>query len=1110
MTAADVGLRHSPGDIAVALGLDAPTVEQCAVISAPMSPIAVVAGAGSGKTETMAGRVVYLVANRLARPEEILGLTFTRKAARELAARIRVRLAQLRHRGMLPDEALDGEVNVATYDSYAGRLVAEHAVRLGREPNPRLLNPAMVFQLAESVLLSYDGPMDAKTMAPSTALTYLLDLHNQLSGHLVDHDELRAAHGRLESSLMALPGRGKGKLTKTLSEVVDSSAARVQLLDMVDALQAAKARTDSVDFADIATLAARIAAECPDVGEAERDRYQAVLLDEYQDTAFNQLEMLRKLFGSGHPVLAVGDPMQSIYSWRGASVGTLAQFVRDFPAEGDAEAPVFPLSISFRNRPAILKVANALTEPLRDGRVTVPALTSAHADTGEVRVGLFEDYDAELASIAEQFAVLWHEDAPKRAAEAAGARSMAVLLRRREGMTDYAEALRARGVEVEIVGLGGLLYAPAVADVYATLKILADPSDGAAMLRLLTGSRWRLGAADLAALGKHVRTANRRLEAARALPDEDGLTIVDAVAQHREVGGLSTLARLRVSRLAAELERLHERSAAPLPDLVAEVIRTLGLDIEVAARSGNVVGARADLDAFMAAAAEFSDSAEDARLSSFIGYLAAAEEAEDGLEPGHVQVSPHRVQIITVHGAKGLEWDVVAVASMCANTFPNLPKGVSPSKAVRLLPYDLRGDAGELPQLDLSSATNQTEAGKLVAAFDDACKDAHQAEERRLAYVAVTRARCLLICTAYRRDHRVGKPRGVSVFLTQIRDVVAALPGGGVVLEWAAEPEVDDAEGPERRESPWPYDGLGDRRAVVEAGADAVRSAAALLAVEPPEQHAAHEADFDALAGPDGPARWQAETDLVLAELARRRSRGPVEVELPHRLSVSQLVELRRDPVSLARRLRRPVPAPPNPQARRGTAFHTWLEQQFGQPALLDVTELPGSADDGSAGDDHLPRLQAAFRRSDWSGRTPLEVEAPFELVLDGVVVRGRVDAVYGDEVSPPVRRRDDAAVAQLSLFDEPDEPRATGARLEVVDWKTGAPPSGRQATVAAVQLAAYRLAFAHLYRLDLDQVSAAFHYVADDVTVRPADLLDADGLRDLLRSVEPRVATGG
>jgi DNA helicase-2/ATP-dependent DNA helicase PcrA len=279
------------------------------------------------------------------------------------------------------------------------------------------------------------------------------------------------------------------------------------------------------------------------------------------------------------------------------------------------------------------------------------------------------------------------------------------------------------------------------------------------------------------------------------------------------------------------------------------------------------------------------------------------------------------------------------------------------------------------------------------------------------------------------------------------------------------------------------------------------------------------EPDLALLVGPDGPDRWQAETDLVLAELARRGTRRDVEVELPHRLSVSQLVDLRRDPERLARRLRRPVPSPPNPQARRGTAFHAWLEQQFGQPALLDVTELPGSADDGSAADDDLPRLQAAFRRSAWSGRTPLEVEAPFELVLDGVVIRGRVDAVYGEEGTSPPRRRGDSVAAQPTLFDEVfdepevrDKPDARGvaeAKLEVVDWKTGAPPSGQQATVAAVQLAAYRLAFAHLYRLDLDEVSAAFHYVADDVTVRPADLLDADGLRDLLRSVELRVAQG-
>jgi DNA helicase II / ATP-dependent DNA helicase PcrA len=172
----------------------------------------------------------------------------------------------------------------------------------------------------------------------------------------------------------------------------------------------------------------------------------------------------------------------------------------------------------------------------------------------------------------------------------------------------------------------------------------------------------------------------------------------------------------------------------------------------------------------------------------------------------------------------------------------------------------------------------------------------------------------------------------------------------------------------------------------------------------------------------------------------------------------------------------RPLPRPPSPVARRGTAFHAWLEHDvYRAPQLLDDTELPGAADDpGTAAPAELAELQEAFRRSAWWGRTPAEIEVPFEMELEGVLVRGRMDAVFAD----------------------PD------GGWDVVDWKTGAPPSGVAARAAAVQLAAYRLAWHRLTGAPLAAVRAAFHHVRADVTVRPADLLDADGLVALVRGV--------
>jgi DNA helicase-2/ATP-dependent DNA helicase PcrA len=250
-------------------------------------------------------------------------------------------------------------------------------------------------------------------------------------------------------------------------------------------------------------------------------------------------------------------------------------------------------------------------------------------------------------------------------------------------------------------------------------------------------------------------------------------------------------------------------------------------------------------------------------------------------------------------------------------------------------------------------------------------------------------------------------------------------------------------------------------------------------------------ADGGAGAGPGEPLTdnerllaqaWERDTTILLAEREERRGDAAAAVALPGRLSVSSLVTMAADPAELARQIRRPMPRPPAPQARRGSAFHQWLEERFGQQRLIDSADLLGAADepaDGDGDEDDLALLRERFEAGDWGGRWPLEVEVPFETLIAGRSVRGRIDAVFGD---------------------------ADDGGYDVVDWKTGQLPasdSDRQA--AAVQLAAYRLAWAGLAQVPLGQVRAAFYYVREDVTLRPADLLDEAGLAALIESIPPQ-----
>ncbi|SCE80406.1 DNA helicase-2 / ATP-dependent DNA helicase PcrA [Micromonospora viridifaciens] len=1134
--AADAGPRYTPVELAKLLRLPAPTREQAAIIAAPVEPLLVVAGAGSGKTETMAARVVWLVANQYVRPEQILGLTFTRKAAGELAHRVRTRLDQLIRRLGRPgrdphEDPLAGEPTVSTYHSYAGRIVTEHGLRAGYEPTTRLLTEASRWQLVDLLVRNYDGDMSEVDRMPSSVTDAVLALAAELDEHLVDPDDLAAWTGRFFAEVQSWPGRVYADVRKALQ----LQQTRLKLLPLVRAYAQRKDDFEAMDFADQLARAARVARDHPGVGVIERDRFRVVLLDEYQDTSHAQVVLLNALFGGGHPVTAVGDPCQSIYGWRGASAGTLERFPTEFARADGTPARVLSLTTSWRNRPEILGVANALSVPLRAAGARVPELRAAlsvkdpipHRSprgyaAGTVHCALLETYADEAEWIADSVLAAWrgaagmpgalpeHIPVPRRP-------TTAVLVRLRSQIPAIESALRARGLPVEVVGLGGLLDTPEVRDVVCTLRLLADPTDGAALLRLLTGARWRIGPRDLVALH---RRAKAIAKARRELASDDGPEItVDALDEATLVEALADLGPAQVysaegyARLRAygmELALLRYRLDQSLPELIADIERTIGLDVEVAVRAGrdgtgDAGLARGHLDALGDVAARFSGETPGATLAGFLAYLAAAEDEERGLTPGEVEVVEGAVQILTAHAAKGLEWDVVAVAGLTRGVWPGPVRNSDHwLGGLGVLPFPLRGDADGLPELGLAGAADQRGVARALADFTDAWRAHDEREERRLAYVAVTRPRRLLLCSGYWWGEGTKKFRGPSVFLREVHDACLAGGDGHLVDEWAPEP-AGDAVNPTTEtvlRAEWPADPLGPRRpALAEAAAlvrryladpeaarrevadlEAARREVAALAAGgaaaggaaaggQPADGAAAGAEPPPTVDPEV-ARWRREADLLLAERAELARRAEaVEVELPAHLSVTQLVALRRDPVALARALRRPMPAEPNPYARRGTAFHAWLEQRFGADRLLDVDELPGAADDDAAPDEALTELQERFLASEWADRVPVEVEVPFATVIAGVVVRGRMDAVFA----------------------------RPGGRYDVVDWKTGRQPTGREAEAAAVQLAVYRLAWAELAGVPVERVGAAFHYVRDGVTVRPADLLDADGLTALI-----------
>jgi DNA helicase II / ATP-dependent DNA helicase PcrA len=1130
----DRGMRitYTPGQLARLLRLPEPTQEQAAVIGAPLGPLAVIAGAGSGKSETMAARLVWLVANGKVRPDRVLGLTFTRKAAAELADRVRSRLDRLRRAelagraaraagGAEPDDGGDvwaGEPVISTYHAYAGRLVSDHALREGLEPSMRLITPALSWQLAASIVAAYDGPMGEVGWTPQTVTAAVLQLAGDLAEHLREPSDVIDVGDWLAVRQAALRGRPPAGVRR----IIESQRAREQLLPLVGRYAAAKAAREVLDHGDQVALAARIAARHPEVGAAERGRYQVVLLDEYQDTSHAQLVLLRALFGGGHPVTAVGDPCQSIYGWRGASAGNLRRFTRDFPTRSGPDAPVRLLSTSFRNAGRVLDAAAVLQARLRAEAPDVPVLAPEpdRTDRGEVCCALLPAAPDEADWVAGQAAALLALPAgsapdgrPWPDGRSAGVRpsDIAVLCRKRSQFVPLRKAFEARGIPCEVVGLGGLLNVPEVQDVVATLRVLHDASASDALARLLTSPRWRIGPRDLVALGRRARDltggpkeagpggagdlapesaataqpftaeADAIAEAITDLTTETG-SLVEALDDLGNPARYSETGHARLARLAAETRRLREHVSRPLADLIAEVERTLSLDIEVAARpGGDLSAARADLDAFTDVAATFAGDQPEPTLGAFLAYLDAAQQEEFGLETGRIGESD-TVKLLTVHAAKGLQWPAVFIPGLAAGdksqVFPARPRvSTRWTDNPRLVPFSLRGDAADLPALRGLDAES-------LAAFTDACGARDLAEERRLAYVAATRAAFWLGCSGYWWGDGTA-PLGPSVFLAEVRAACEA--GAGTVRGWAEQP-AEGAENPllaEVDEADWPSTPAGQHFAAITQaarlvdfagrGADAARFAAEARGDPAEPEGGAPVADPRLTqAEQELVAAWELDTGLLLAERERRRHRGdgPLDVVLPARLSVSALVALARDPDELARQVRRPMPRPPARQARRGTAFHLWLEERFGQQRLIGDDDLFTEPEES---DDDLMELRARFEAGEWGGRWPSVVEVPFDTIIGGRQVRGRIDAVFG----------------------EPD------GGFDVVDWKTGQPPQAKaEREAVAVQLAAYRLAWAALADTPLDRVRAAFYYVRHDVTIRPADLLDEAGLVALIQRI--------
>lgn len=1087
--------RYSADDVAKALNKSfGPSPEQKVIIEAPLECNIVIAGAGSGKTETMSNRVIQLVANGEVRVDQVLGLTFTRKAANELAKRVRDNLTVLNRSGIeiavAPEaDAIDDMFGstITTYNAFANRIYSDYAHLIGRDPDARVMSEASAWQLALEVaagankenMLRIDRNLD-------TIAEGILSLARAINDNMSSLDELMAFGREFISSVERTPeGEKKRACTKAQTDELGSLIAIAEsypfMAELITEYEAKKHDRGLMEFSDQVSRAHEIVMRFPEVGEAIRRQYKVVLLDEYQDTSNVQTSLLSELF-RGLAVTAVGDPNQAIYGWRGASASSMDvnRFFESY-APQQAARPVYTLSQSWRNPAEVLHGANALIAalPITTDQPVYDLSVGSEATTGSLTAfypeTVREEADYVAAWFSEQIA-RW-VPRPGVGKDAGLSKPTAALLVRRIADLDtFKRALDEKDVPYRVVGLGGLLTDPVIVDLVCALRVVHFANAESELIRLLAGPKWRIAPRDLRALQACAKWLAERDHAwqklnkdvsdklYKSVAAEDRSSLVDALdfiaeRKDRDHGALKTMSdegfvRLRdAGNLFAALRR---RAGLDLREFVTVVMQSLNLDIEGEAND-TTASIEPVISAFMGAVSAFLSTDVEPTLGAFLRWLQDAER-RDRMSPATAEPEPGVVQLMTIHGAKGLEWHLVAVPRQVEPTAQSLGRIGDTWKTFGVIPDDLRADHIDLqPWWAWRTAADRREIMENYKLYKAGAQERDLNEQRRLAYVAVTRSmQHLLVTGSYWASGK--DARNPNTYLREIEEVTPSvqLPTGSqhssppedaglATVLWPLQPFGFPTD-----ENP-----RGARDARVRAAAELVRAASSR---------------------PEGTLGRDIELLVAEREAHARERRLPLPVRIP----ASKFKDYVEKPGEVASALRRPMPSEPYRATMLGTIFHAWVESLakaqeplsgFGSDWLTSAEDRDGDAgealigiDDISAVDEaKLASLQATFLASEWGSLIPYQTELEIQLPLGPNIVICKIDAIY----------RHTLAGGEV--------------RYDIVDWKTGAAPTdAHDLETRQYQLALYRLAFATWAKIPLEQVDAAFYFVAFDSVVRP------------------------
>ena len=685
--------------------LDGLNEAQRAAVVHGEGPLLIIAGAGTGKTTVLTRRIAHLIATKRARPEEILALTFTEKAAAEMAERV----DQLIPWGY-------AETAISTFHAFGDRVLRESALEAGLDPEFRVLSPPeQVIFLRERL---FRLPLDR--FRPLGDPTRHLGALAALVSRAKDEDVSPAQYRAWAEARRSAAATDEGR---------DEAEAQLELAAFYDAHQRLLAEAGLVDFGDQIHRTLALLRGRPSALARLRERFRFLLVDEFQDTNHAQLEMLQLLAGEAANLTVVGDDDQAIYRWRGAAAANLLAFRRLYPGAREVvlvenyRSPQTILDAAARlvgyNNPYRLEAIAGIDKRLRSSRADRPPVRHVHFDT------VSAEADGVAAMVGE------------RIGRGARPRDFALLVRSNADADPFLRALNVKGLPHRFSGSRGLYAREEVRLLVSFLRALANPDDSVSLFYLAASEVYAMPEADLLRLNHYARRKTRPLlEVLRGLPENEDLVSV------------SGRAREAAARLLADLER----AAAEVPRRrTGEVLYGFLLSSGVLGRLAREASAEAEskvknIARFFEAVKAYGDVAEHDRVPAFVDHLDLLREAGDDPAVAEADLDEDAVHVLTVHKAKGLEFPVVFLVGCAESKFP----------------LQRRGDPLPFPAELVKEGQGGGEGGPLL-------------EERRLFYVAMTRARNELVLTSA-TDYGTSRARKVSRFVIEALDLPSPRP----------------------------------------------------------------------------------------------------------------------------------------------------------------------------------------------------------------------------------------------------------------------------------------------------------------------------------------------